>query len=265
MGFLDTADHLGTVLSRDGDDVEVSCQQLVLDDRGLALSEPTARRVDVWADGYSAVPDVAVGDEVAIDWGRRAGGWSPKIRALADATAAPAATNERLARVRPGRTGHNATGGDAEAAMPEYWPNADTLDAYSALVTAGRASGAAQCRQQLVRGRRGNGGASVSVVADGYLLTSADVVAGRIVPPRPHSPTAPVAAEVAGRDELFDLAVLKGAVPFPTPVTMGRAEDVQVGRTRRGDRKLLGSPQRHGWHRLRTRTLADPPNRLRRR
>jgi hypothetical protein len=102
MGVLDNCRITwGTVLSRDGDDVEVSCQRLVLDDHGLALSGPSARRLDVWADGYSAVPDVAVGDEVAIHWGRLCGQLRPEqIQVLADATTRQlAVTNQRLARV----------------------------------------------------------------------------------------------------------------------------------------------------------------------
>jgi hypothetical protein len=77
----------GTVVSRAGDDVEVSCRMLAWDGRELALSEPSVRRLDVWADGYSAVPDVAVGDDVAIHWGRLCGRLQPdQVRALADST-----------------------------------------------------------------------------------------------------------------------------------------------------------------------------------
>jgi hypothetical protein len=102
MGVLDNCRIAwGTVFSRDGDGVEVSCQRLVLDGDVLALSEPSARRLDVWADGYSAVPDVDVGDEVAIHWGRLCGRLRPEqIRTLADATVRQlAVTNQRLARV----------------------------------------------------------------------------------------------------------------------------------------------------------------------
>jgi hypothetical protein len=102
MGVLDNCRITwGTVISRNGDDVEVLCRQLVLADDGLALSEPSARRLEVWADGYSAVPDVAVGDEVAIHWGRLCGRLRPEqIEALDDATTYQlAVTNERLARV----------------------------------------------------------------------------------------------------------------------------------------------------------------------
>ena len=89
-----------TVLSRDDDDVDVSCQRLVWDGHALELSEPSPRRLEVWVDGYSAVPDVAVGDDVAIHWGRLCGLLRPEqIRALADSTARQlAVTNRRLAR-----------------------------------------------------------------------------------------------------------------------------------------------------------------------
>jgi hypothetical protein len=91
----------GTVISRDGDGVGVMCHGLAWDGQALTLSEPSARVLDVWADGYSAVPDVAAGDEVAIHWGRLCGRLqSDQIQALADSTARQLqATNQRLAHV----------------------------------------------------------------------------------------------------------------------------------------------------------------------
>jgi hypothetical protein len=91
----------GTVVSRDGDNVEVSCRKLVWDGRALTLSDPAVRPLDVWADGYSAVPDVAVGDEVAVHWGRLCGRLSPEqVRALADSTDRQLrVTSQRLAHV----------------------------------------------------------------------------------------------------------------------------------------------------------------------
>jgi Family of unknown function (DUF6390) len=91
----------GTVISRNGDDVDVMCQGLALEGQTLTLSEPLARRLDVWADGYSAVPDVAVGDEIAIHWGRLCGRLQPdQIEALADSTSHQLhVTNHRLALV----------------------------------------------------------------------------------------------------------------------------------------------------------------------
>ncbi len=89
----------GTVVSRTGDDLEVMCRKLILDGQALRLSEPGPRVLDVWADGYSAVPDVAVGDEVAVHWGRLCGRLQPEqVRALADSTVRQlAVTNNRLA------------------------------------------------------------------------------------------------------------------------------------------------------------------------
>jgi hypothetical protein len=91
----------GTVLSRAADQVEVMCQGLAWDGQKLTLSESTARVLDVWADGYSAVPDVAVNDEIAIHWGRLCGRLrQDQIQALADSTTRQLhVTNHRLARV----------------------------------------------------------------------------------------------------------------------------------------------------------------------
>jgi Family of unknown function (DUF6390) len=91
----------GTVLSRAADQVEVICQKLAWDGQALTLSEPSARVLDVWADGYSAVPEVAADDEIAIHWGRLCGRLQPdQIRALSDSTNHQLrVTNKRLARV----------------------------------------------------------------------------------------------------------------------------------------------------------------------
>jgi hypothetical protein len=91
----------GTVLSRDSNNVAVMCQGLAWDGQALTLSEPSARVLDVWADGYSAVPDVAVNDQIGIHWGRLCGRLRPdQIEALADSTTRQLrVTNQRLARV----------------------------------------------------------------------------------------------------------------------------------------------------------------------
>jgi hypothetical protein len=102
LGVLDNCRITwGTVLSRSADNVEVSCCTLVWDDRALSLSEPSVRQLEVWADGYSAVPDVAVGDEVAVHWGRLCGRLSPEqVRALAQSTDRQLRiTSQRLAHV----------------------------------------------------------------------------------------------------------------------------------------------------------------------
>jgi Family of unknown function (DUF6390) len=90
----------GTVISRASAAVEVSCQGLVWDGRTLALSEPSPRVLDVWADGYCAVPDVTVGDDVAVHWGRLCGRLQPdQLQSLADSTRRQLrVTNARLPR-----------------------------------------------------------------------------------------------------------------------------------------------------------------------
>jgi S1-C subfamily serine protease len=81
-----------------------------------------------------------------------------------------------------------------------------------------------------VRSRRGEGAGSASVITpDGYLLTSAHVVAGARTAEATFTDGTTVAADVAGRDELSDLAVLKARGSVPAPVVMGRAEDLRVG------------------------------------
>ncbi|ORW71105.1 hypothetical protein AWC23_15600 [Mycobacterium saskatchewanense] len=91
----------GTVLSVTSDRVEVSCRRLVWAGGALSLSGPSARVLDIWADGYSAVPDVAPGDRVALHWGRLCGRLSvAQARALADSTDRQLrVTSERLAHV----------------------------------------------------------------------------------------------------------------------------------------------------------------------
>jgi len=114
--------------------------------------------------------------------------------------------------------------------MPEYRPDDDALDAYSAVVTAVAQTVLPSVASISVRSRRGNGGGSASVITpDGYLLTSAHVVAGSRSAEATFADGTTVAADIAGRDELSDLAVLKARGAVPAPVTMGRAEDLEVG------------------------------------
>jgi S1-C subfamily serine protease len=114
--------------------------------------------------------------------------------------------------------------------MPENRPDADALDAYSAVVTSVALNVLPSVASIAVRSRRGNGGGSASVITpDGYLLTSAHVVAGSRSAEATFADGTTVAADIAGRDELSDLAVLKARGAVPGPVTMGRAEDLLVG------------------------------------
>jgi S1-C subfamily serine protease len=106
----------------------------------------------------------------------------------------------------------------------------EALDAYSAVVTAVADAVLPGVASLTVRRRGGEGAGSASVITpDGYLLTSAHVVAGARAAQATFTDGTTVAADVAGRDELSDLAVLKARGSVPEPVTMGRAEDLRVG------------------------------------
>lgn len=88
-----------TVVSRTARDIEVSCRRLIYAAGQLQLAEPSTRRLAIWTDGYSAVPDVAPGDEVAVHWGRLCGRLSAQqIQDLTDGTDRQLlVTNRRLA------------------------------------------------------------------------------------------------------------------------------------------------------------------------
>jgi S1-C subfamily serine protease len=106
----------------------------------------------------------------------------------------------------------------------------EALDAYSVVVTAVADAVLPSVASLAVHTRRGDGAGSASVITpDGYLLTSAHVVAGARSAQATFTDGTTVAADVAGRDELSDLAVLKARGSVPPAVTMGRAEDLRVG------------------------------------
>ncbi|WP_307492081.1 S1C family serine protease [Cellulomonas humilata] len=81
-----------------------------------------------------------------------------------------------------------------------------------------------------VRTGRGTGAGSASVItADGYLLTSAHVVAGATIATASFSNGTTLQADVVGRDPLSDLAVLLARGDVPAPVTLGDAAQLRVG------------------------------------
>jgi S1-C subfamily serine protease len=118
----------------------------------------------------------------------------------------------------------------ADAADAVKALDGEALDAYSAVVTAVADAVLPSVASLAVHTRRGDGAGSASVITpDGYLLTSAHVVAGARSAQATFTDGTTVAADVAGRDELSDLAVLKVRGSVPPAVTMGRAEDLRVG------------------------------------
>jgi S1-C subfamily serine protease len=114
--------------------------------------------------------------------------------------------------------------------MAEEGGEDEALDAYSKVVTMVARTVLPSVASLAVRTRRGDGGGSASVITpDGYLLTSAHVVAGANSAEAAFTDGTSVTVDVTGRDVLSDLAVLKARGAVPAPVTMGRAEDLRVG------------------------------------
>jgi S1-C subfamily serine protease len=115
--------------------------------------------------------------------------------------------------------------------MSEDLPDDDkALDAYSTVVTTVARAVLPSVASLAVRTSRGDGSGSASVITpDGYLLTSAHVVARANSAEAAFTDGTTVKVDVVGRDVLSDLAVLKANKNVPAPVAMGRAEDLQVG------------------------------------
>ena len=106
----------------------------------------------------------------------------------------------------------------------------EALDAYSSVVIAVARTVSPSVASLAVRTSHGDGAGSASVITpDGYLLTSAHVVATAKSADANFSDGTSVAVDVVGRDVLSDLAVLKARGQVPAPVTMGRAEELRVG------------------------------------
>jgi S1-C subfamily serine protease len=106
----------------------------------------------------------------------------------------------------------------------------ELLDAYSAAVVRVAKQVLPSVASLHVRTRRGEGGGSASVITpDGFLLTSAHVVDGAHTAEAAFADGTETTADVAGRDPLSDLAVLRARGDVPTPVVLGDAAGLQVG------------------------------------
>lgn len=107
----------------------------------------------------------------------------------------------------------------------------EALDAYSATIVRVAQSvlpSVASLEIRTTRGRLGAGSASV-ITADGYLLTSAHVVAGAENARASFADGSSSIADVVGRDPLSDLAVLLARDDTPPPVQQGDASGLRVG------------------------------------
>ena len=106
----------------------------------------------------------------------------------------------------------------------------EALDAYSATViaVAERIVPSVASLQVAARGREGAGSAVV-LAADGYLLTSAHVVAGAERGTAIFADWRETSFELVGRDSLSDLAVLRARASGLPQVELGNAEALRVG------------------------------------
>jgi S1-C subfamily serine protease len=122
----------------------------------------------------------------------------------------------------------------ARASRPEGLPDADAFDAYSRTV-----SGVAErvtpsvahlaVSRRTRRGRAEGAGSGVAISSDGFMLTSAHVVAGGSGLSATFSDGRELSAEVVGSDALSDLAVVRVDARDLAPAQLGDADDLRVG------------------------------------
>jgi S1-C subfamily serine protease len=123
---------------------------------------------------------------------------------------------------------------EPSAARAERLPDADAFDAYSRTV-----SGVAErltpsvahlaVSRRTRRGRAEGAGSGVAISSDGYMLTSAHVVAGGHRLEASFSDGRELRAEVVGADPLSDLAVVRADARDLTPAQLGDADELRVG------------------------------------
>ncbi len=116
----------------------------------------------------------------------------------------------------------------------ERLPDADAFDAYSRTV-----SGVAErltpsvahlaVARRTRRGRAEGAGSGVAISSDGYMLTSAHVVAGGHDVNASFSDGRELRAEVVGADPLSDLAVVRADARDLSPAQLGDADELRVG------------------------------------
>jgi S1-C subfamily serine protease len=106
----------------------------------------------------------------------------------------------------------------------------ELLDSYSATVTRVAAELLGSVASLQMRdGRRAGGGSAVIVTPDGFLLTSAHVVAGHRSGVATFSDGTEFRFDVVGADPLSDLAVVRVATTGLAPANLGDADALRVG------------------------------------
>lgn len=108
--------------------------------------------------------------------------------------------------------------------------DADALDAYSTVVSAVAAKLLPSVAALAVRTSRGEGaGSGVSFTEDGFILTSAHVVAGAQAGIAEFTDGTESRFDVVGADPLADLAVLRVRDGGAPPATLGDADKLRIG------------------------------------
>jgi serine protease Do len=117
----------------------------------------------------------------------------------------------------------------------ERLPDADAFDAYSRTVsgvaeTLGPSVAHLAVARRTRRGRREGAGSAVAIAPDGYMLTSAHVVAGgEDGVTATFSDGRELGAEVVGADPLSDLAVVRAEASDLASARLGDADGLKVG------------------------------------
>jgi S1-C subfamily serine protease len=117
------------------------------------------------------------------------------------------------------------------ALISEHFDDEEPLDAYSRAVTeaAERVSPSVAAVEVLRRGRMRGSGSAVAITPDGFLLTSAHVVAGGDRVRATFGDGRVLNAEIRGRDPLSDLAVLRTHDGQLAAAELGDASRLRVG------------------------------------
>ena len=116
----------------------------------------------------------------------------------------------------------------------EQLPDAEAFDAYSRTVSSvaerlGPSVAHLAVSHRTRRGRRDGAGSAVAISSDGYMLTSAHVVAGGEGVSASFSDGREVGAEVVGADPLSDLALVRAEARDLLPASLGDADELRVG------------------------------------
>jgi serine protease Do len=119
-------------------------------------------------------------------------------------------------------------------ASQERLPDAEAFDAYSRTVSGvaerlGPSVAHLAVSRRTRRGRAEGAGSGVAISSDGYMVTSAHVVAGGNGVSASFSDGRELGAEVVGADPLSDLAVVRADARDITPAQLGDADELRVG------------------------------------